>query len=284
MNTVPNVWMRIIRILLLCVVLSLSMHSIPSVWAAQTVTPRVAMLDFGSDGAVTVTIEVGGTEEPNAAVILPDGTIVRRDESGRMGSLLEQLVVPYETSEVLEFRGVLDATQVPTLTPYRRVTPASGNVVQRGTTLELQPASKDSAFMLSITCPQCAAGWYSTVLSQLPAYAPVLVLADGVADCTGLWRVRADRTQAIDATLPARVVTLLTVQDAAAVDVCQIGTAQTAAITAPVRVVIADGTQTLLRVVVCLVGVLLLSVASFYGALALTKRMHSAVGFRRDDR
>jgi hypothetical protein len=64
---------------------------------------------------------------------------------------------------------------------------------------------------------------------------------------------------------------------------CQTGSAQSAEVTAPVRVVIADGTQTLMRLVLCLVGVLLLSVASFYGALALTKRMHSAVGFRREN-
>jgi hypothetical protein len=77
---------------------------------------------------------------------------------------------------------------------------------------------------------------------------------------------------------------MMVVETPAGIARCTFGADQSAAIRTPVRTVTADGTQTLLRVVFCLVAVLFLSISSFYGALALTKRMQRAVDFRPDNR
>ena len=45
-----------------------------------------------------------------------------------------------------------------------------------------------------------------------------------------------------------------------------------------------DGRTQLLRITLCLVGVLLCSLAGFYLAVAVMRRMHAAVGYRPDDR
>jgi len=44
-----------------------------------------------------------------------------------------------------------------------------------------------------------------------------------------------------------------------------------------------DGRSRLLTVVLCLVGVLFLSVSSFYLSLAVMRRMHAAVGYNPND-
>ena len=48
----------------------------------------------------------------------------------------------------------------------------------------------------------------------------------------------------------------------------------------PERFVEVDGRQKLGRVLVCLMGVLFCSLASFYIGVAVMKRMHAAVGYR----
>ncbi|MFM2308089.1 MAG: hypothetical protein RLY87_209 [Chloroflexota bacterium] len=256
----------------------------PFVGAMASVSPHAAMLHIAADGVATMTLEVPGLTEDAARLQFPNGVQVERVASPTLSVLLAALVVPYETSEVLEFNGVLDPTQIPTLTPYTRVTPAAGAVTQSGTDVALEPVATNAVYTLKLTCPGCANEWYTAVLALLPIHTPVLVLGNGVADCGGLWRVRAQSPLGIDGTVTVPVVTLLTVQNTAEIGKCTISDGQSAPLTPPVRLVTVDGTQTLLRLVFCLVVVLLLSVGSFYGAVALTKRMHSAVGFRREDR
>jgi hypothetical protein len=53
---------------------------------------------------------------------------------------------------------------------------------------------------------------------------------------------------------------------------------------APERFREVDGRTQLLRITLCLVGVLLCSLAGFYLAVAVMRRMHAAVGYRPDDR
>jgi hypothetical protein len=275
--------LRLFRIGILVLVISAALSLSDHAQAADLVAPHAALVDINPDGTVTLLLELHGAVDAPTVLMLPAGASARRDDSTVLGRLLERYLVPLETTEVLEFNGVLDATQIPTLTPYLRATPASGTVNQDGARVDLPAVPPEAVYKLFVECPQCPPGWYVTVLAQLPQYAPVVVLGDGVAECVGMWRVRATRDADIGAGIPARVVSLLSIQDVGAAGMCRTGSAQSAEVTAPVRVVIADGTQTLMRLVLCLVGVLLLSVASFYGALALTKRMHSAVGFRREN-
>lgn len=277
-------WVRLRRVIMLVLVWIACIYVTPFVRATPLVTPHAAMLDIGAHGDVSMTVEVFGAVDQTSQLRLPSGVQATQEPSSQMSTLLTALVVPYETSEVLEFNGVLDPTQIPTLTPYRQSSPATASIAQNGTEIALQSAPTDTVYTVKLTCPWCAPEWYVAVLAQLPIHAPVLVLGNGVAACDGLWRVRAQSTQEFDNSAPARVVTLLTVQTASEIGRCTTTSAQTAEVTAPVRTVTVDGTQTLMRLVFCLVVVLLLSVGSFYGAIALTKRMHSAVGFRREDR
>jgi hypothetical protein len=276
-------WARLFRIGLLVCVIPAALWSVGHTKAATVVTPHAALVDIHPNGEVTLMIELHGAAEVQTILTLPAGASAQPVDSDQMGRLLERYVVPFETSEILEFNGVLDATQIPTMTPYLRATPAAGTVNQVGTLVNLPAVSSGAVYTLAVVCPQCANAWYVAVLAQLPQYAPVIILGNGVADCVGMWRVRAARDGDLGAGMPTRVVSLLTIKDAGMVGGCATSAAQSADVAVPVRIVTADGTQTLLRLVLCLVGVLLLSVASFYGALALTKRMHSAVGFRREN-
>lgn len=249
--------------------------------ATQT---SAALLSVASDGSVLVVLELSVRDTTAVRLLLPAGAIARRDESDTLGRLIERYAVPLETSEMLEFNGKLDATAIPTLTPYVRSPLAPGRLTQSGATLTLPQAIDGSTVTIRVECTGCTDQWYVPLLQQLPAYAPVVVIGSGVATCAGLWRVQAQPDADIGSGYGPGVVTMMVVENIAGIAPCMIGTEQSAAIHAPVRTVTADGTQTLLRVVFCLVAVLFLSISSFYGALALTKRMHRAVDFRQDNR
>ena len=246
--------------------------------------PSAAVLSVASDGSVVVVLELSVRDTAAVTLLLPVGAIARIDESDTLGRLIERYAVPLETSEILEFNGQLDATAIPTLTPYVRSTPGAGNLTQSGTMLTLPQARDGTTVTIRVECVGCTDQWYVPLLHQLPVYAPVVVIGSGVATCAGLWRVQAQPDADIGAGYGSRVVTMMIVENTAGIAPCVIGTEQSAALRPPVRTVTADGTQTLLRVVFCLVAVLFLSISSFYGALALTKRMHRAVDFRQDNR
>lgn len=262
--------------------------TIQSTQAAEALSadtqPSAALLSVASDGSVAVVLELPARDTATVTMMLPAGAIARIDESDTLGRLIERYAVPLETTEILEFNGELDATPIPTLTPYMRSTPAAGTLTQAGTTLTLPIASAGSTVTIRVECVGCTDQWYVPLLHQLPVYAPVVVIGSGVATCAGLWRVQAQPDADIGAGYGARVVTLLIVENTASIAPCIISTEQSAALLTPVRTVTADGTQTLLRVVFCLVAVLFLSISSFYGAVALTKRMQRAVDFRQDNR
>ena len=246
--------------------------------------PSAALLSVASDGSVLVVLELAVRDTAAVTLLLPAGAIALLDESDTLGRLIERYAVPFETSEILEFNGKLDATAIPTLTPYVRSPPAPGKLTQSGSALTVPQAIDGSTYTIRVECAGCTDQWYVPLLQQLPVYAPVVVIGSGVATCAGLWRVQAQPDADIGTGYGPGVVTMMIVENTAAIAPCMIGTEQSAAIRAPVRTVTADGTQTLLRVVFCLVAVLFLSISSFYGALALTKRMHRAVDFRQDKR
>ncbi len=270
---------------MLIVVILFVIHVQHDTALAQSVAvPQAALLEIQPDGSVMLVVEITAANSEAPMLVLPTGAIAQRDTTDILVNLIERYAVKLETSEVLQFNGVLDATAIPTLTPYARSKPVSGAISQDGSSLRLPVTPVGMSIRMAIRCTGCAADWYRPLLQQLPTYAPVVVIGAGVAHCPGLWRVQANTDVDTGAGRAGEVVTMLSVQNTSLIDRCTITDAKYAAVAAPIRVVTADGTQTLLRVVLCLVVVLLLSISSYYGALALTKRMHSAVGFRPEKR
>jgi hypothetical protein len=252
--------------------------------SAATAQPSAALLSVASDGAAVVVLEFPADDRGAVTIFLPPGAVARLDASDTIGRLIERYAVPLETNEILEFNGELDATAIPTLTPYVRSTPVAGVLTQIGAAVTLPTTPIGATGTIRIECVGCAGEWYVPLLQQLPVYAPVVAVGQGVATCAGLWRVQAQPDADIGSGFPTGVVTMMVVETPAGIARCTFGADQSAAIRTPVRTVTADGTQTLLRVVFCLVAVLFLSISSFYGALALTKRMQRAVDFRPDNR
>ncbi len=96
--------------------------------ATQT---SAALLSVASDGSVLVVLELSVRDTAAVSLLLPAGAIARLDESDTLGRLIERYAVSLETSEILEFNGKLDATAIPTLTPYVRSPPAPGRCRHR---------------------------------------------------------------------------------------------------------------------------------------------------------
>lgn len=248
--------------------------------AAGTVaTPFAALLTYPTQGQPVVSLVFHPGAAPQA-IALPAGVsaVTQPDAAMLLADALTQYPFDVTDSAVLRFDGNLEPTAIPTITPVRYDGVAAQPLDAAGAALVVPAGDRTATVVLSVACAgACASDWYAPLLARLPAHAPVVVIAAQTAACAGLWQVRA-------AAQTNQVVTILTTMPDRAVGACSFSAVLPAAVTPPTRVVTADGTITLLRVVFCLVAVLLLSVSSFYGALALTKRMHAAVGFRPEER
>lgn len=262
-------------IALSAVLLGVGAGAVPVAQAAVAV-PVAALLEYDAASPVlTLAYAAGAAPSPLG---LPTGvTVVDRPDAGALlADWLVRVPVLVTDQEVLRFAGNLEPTAIPTLTP---VTIGTTAAVPAGADA-LPAVADDLQQVVSLACTgQCRADWYRTMLAALPAYAPIVVVADQAVACAGMWTVSTSTAASDGAT-----VTILTTVPGQLPGACSTGAPLTTAVSAPVRTVEIDGTVTLLRIVFCLVAVLFLSIGSFYGALALTKRMHAAVGFRKDDR
>ncbi|MFM7678772.1 MAG: hypothetical protein ACKO83_07965, partial [Roseiflexaceae bacterium] len=133
-----------------------------------------------------------------------------------------------------------------------------------------------------LTCAQCAPTWPTDILAMLPPYAPIVVYAPGAAQLSGAALIHIlPVTSSSNVPALGDVVHLferLPDQQLAS-PTWRAGTVS-AATFPPKRMVEVDGRMTLLRVVLCLVAVLLSSIASFYLCMAVLRRMHAAVGYK----
>jgi hypothetical protein len=134
---------------------------------------------------------------------------------------------------------------------------------------------------VQLTCVNCASGWELAVLNQLPTYAPIVVYANGRVEMSGAWLIRVQPVS--DTNLPALATVAHLFERLPNSPITAItwrNGATRAESFPPERFVEVDGRQKMGRVLVCLVGVLFCSLASFYIGVAVMKRMHAAVGYR----
>lgn len=267
--------------LLFCVYIALLVYPLPSHAAAADAQPRSALLDVTNPTETVLSLAFAMTDVPQTFLV-PAGVSV--SDGTAAAALFSQYATQYPLSvtdaSLLRFGGNLEPTAIPTITPFAlgALAADAGSANPAGAQITLPAGAAGAHVVWSFRCAvTCAADWYVGLLRRLPAYAPVYAIGQAALTCPGLATV-----QAVQA--PQHVVTVLSTLEQPPLGVCQALPALPTAVTPPVRTITVDGTMTLLRLVFCLIAVLLLSIGSFYGALALTKRMHAAVGFRPEDR
>ena len=262
--------------------------------AAQSIVPQsmlviVEQTDQGVDYRVHV--DLGEAVDMAQTWQVPIGAQVQSIDDSPLPDAVSALMVPSKNRRLLRFDGKPTAVPAPTLTPYvrrdmgvntgREVAVTVAN--QLVTIAPSNPPYTQHRFV-QVTCATCDAAWLLALVRQLPVHAPVVVIADGVVTWSGMWRVQA--LPVAETAVPAlgEVVTLFerTADDVDVLPTVARGTR--AAVQPPERFVEADGRTQLLRLTVCLVGVLLCSLAGFYLAVAVMRRMHAAVGYRPEDR
>ncbi len=269
--------MRVLVIGLLCAVCVY--HNPQPVGAAGTAQPQAAMLIIASDDTRQLIIDVGDARADRETLNLPAVVRARPLSESPLPALVQQFMVPTVTQKYLLLKGEPTATPAPTATPYLPRQTASFRI-QAPNTLDT-PAGQAGARFVELTCPQCPPAWESSILAQLPAYAPIIVYAPGAVTLPGAWLIHI---QPVDTpALPplGRVVHLFERLPDEALAQATWRAGDVAPATYPARRMLqVDGRMTLLRIVFCLVAVLFSSIASFYLSMAVLRRMHAAVGYK----
>lgn len=257
--------------------------------AAQSVVPRamLVIVEPTTQGVnYRVHVDLGEAVDVAQTWQVPAGAQVQMIDDSPLPDVVSDLMVPSKTRRLLRFDGKPTAAPAPTLTPYVRGTTGPAPVVEfSNQTVVIAPVDRLNTQhrFAEVTCATCDATWILALVNQLPMYAPIVVFADGVVDWPDLWRIQA--LPVAETTVPAlgSVVTLFErTADVSALPTVALGMRVSAQ--PPERFVEADGRTQLLRFTVCLVGVLLCSLAGFYLAVAVMRRMHAAVGYRPEDR
>lgn len=254
--------------------------------AATSMLPQALLVVVDSDtDTMSVHVDLGASSDVPQTWQLPAGAQVQVLRDSPLPDAVEALTVPSKMRRWLRFDGKPTATAAPTPTPYVRGTvDGTLDVTQRDASLAVAPAQRGAQHrFVEIRCATCDAEWVLIIMNQLPRYAPIVVYAPGAVDWPGLWRIQAKPVA--ETSLPAlgQVVTLFE-RTSESVQSRPTWNGQRTRVTQPPeRFVEADGRIQLMRLTVCLVGVLLCSLAGFYLAVAVMRRMHAAVGYRADD-
>ncbi len=247
--------------------------------APHMAIPQAAMLVIAADDTRRLTLDLGDARAPEETLDIPAGAVLTPRMDAPLPALVQQLIVPSTTQNYLLFKGEPTATPAPTQTPY---------VPRAGASFTVQPPNRVQTEMsalgarfVDVTCATCQPGWEVSLLNQLPVHAPIVVYAPGAVQMNGAWLIHIMPVSDADMLQLGAVAHLferLPDQQIAA-PTWRNGRVSEATYP-PKRRVEVDGRATLARIVFCLVAVLFCSLASFYMALAVMRRMHAAVGYK----
>ena len=268
-----------------------ALMGVPSVAAQQTVSlnPVAALVFVADDATVTMHVDLGDAQSAMQQWEIEADVVLNPLPDSPLPTLVESLQLPVRTKDYLLLNGEPTPQPIPTITPYVRRSNIPFMVAERTDEMAsvVIPADSTSAGhrFVEVTCATCTLGWEQRVLAQLPADAPIVVVAPFVAQIDGAWRVKAQPVT-IDGVLTdegAARSTLFVRQKDTPIGAVQVTNLQQVADTPVEQFAYRDGRSRLLTVVLCLVGVLFLSVSSFYLSLAVMRRMHAAVGYNPND-
>lgn len=241
--------------------------------------PRAAMIVIAADDSRRLVLDLGdaAASYERLATTAPVEVVARA--SSPLPVVVQQLMIPTTSKNLLLFKGEATATPALTQTPYvPRV--SAQFVVAPDAQIQTDMRTPGARFV-ELTCALCPAQWELAYLNQLPDYAPIVVYAPGIPDVTGAWLIHVKSVAGSDLPTLGTMVSLYERTPAQPITAVQwrAGTTPNATYP-PERLVQVDGRSTLLRITLCLVAVLLCSIASFYLSLALMRRMHAAVGYK----
>lgn len=268
---------RVVWCMTLIVVYAVCVQVVPV--RAATAVPRAAMVLIASDNNRQIVLDVGDAQGAVETLVLPAQVQAEVLTNSPLPTIVQQLMVPTTTQNFLLFKGEPTATPAPTMTPY--VPRARADVrILPGNQLETDMHHPGARFV-SLTCTKCAPDWELSVLNQLPDYAPIVVYAPGRVQLPGAWLIHIKSVPGSSLPTFGNVVHLferLPDQELSALS-WRSGRVNDATYP-PERLIQVDGRMTLMRIAFCMVAVLFCSIASFYLALAVMRRMHAAVGYK----
>lgn len=272
----------------LSVVILLSTLTTP-IMAASPITPVAALVFVDETGVMVLHVDLGDARSMHETWRAPAPLRLRALDASPLPGLVQSLQRPAVRDEYLLLNGEPTPQPQPTSTPYvpRSAIPFMlGDVNADAVDVHIPADSSSTGHrFVEVTCVECPSDWAQQVLSQLPDAAPIVVVAPFVAQMDGAWRISATAVTTegrIDQMADARATLFerLASQPIGNVEM----TAQREMRDSPrVEYDYIDGRSRLLRVVICLVAVLFLSVSSFYLSIAVMRRMHAAVGYNPND-
>ncbi|NBU63262.1 MAG: hypothetical protein EBS29_01930 [Chloroflexia bacterium] len=267
------------------VILGVLWGGLPTQAATEpVVNPQAALIVIDASDVRMVVVDLGMARSTREAWELPLTVQATALESSPLPRIVQQLLVPTNNRNLLIFSGAATATPAPTATAYvtSPVRPFTLGAHVDGHIVINNPADAGGQHrFVQLSCVQCASGWELTILNQLPTYAPIVVYANGRAELAGAWLIRVQPIKGTDLPALATVAHLYErLPDSPLTGLTWRKGAVRAEAFPPERFVEVDGRQQMGRVLVCLVGVLFCSLASFYIGVAVMKRMHAAVGYR----
>jgi hypothetical protein len=248
------------------------------------IVPHAALVVIGADDTRTLVVDLGMATSFRETWELPLTVQATVLDSSPLPLVVQQLMVPTNNRNLLIFNGAATATPAPTATAYvpNPVVPFMlGEHVDNRIVIN-NPADVGGYHrFVQLTCANCAPGWELIVLNQLPSYAPIVVYANGRVEMAGAWLIHVQPVSGTNLPALATVVHLFERLPNSPITAITWRNGTTRAESfPPERFVEVDGRQKLGRVLVCLMGVLFCSLASFYIGVAVMKRMHAAVGYR----
>lgn len=255
----------------------------------ESVTPVAALVFVADDARVTMHVDLGDAGAMMQQWEVSSAVTLRALPDSPLPTLVDALRLPVRSKDYLLLNGEPTPQPVPTLTPYVRRERVPFMLAERtaDTAAVVIPADVSSSGhrFVELTCVTCDPGWEQLVLAQLPDSAPIVVVAPFVAQIDGAWCIKAQPARmngelADDADARA---TLFVRQKDRPVGGVQLTDMRQVADTPLEQFNYVDGRPRLLRVVLCLVAVLFMSVSSFYLSIAVMRRMHAAVGYNPNE-
>lgn len=255
----------------------------------ESVAPVAALVFVADDASITIHVDLGDAGALMQQWQISSEVSLRTLSDSPLPILVDALQLPVRTKDYLLLNGEPTPQPMPTVTPYARRESMPFMLTERtaDTATVVIPADISSRGhrFVELTCVTCAPGWEQVVLAQLPDQAPIVVVAPFVAQIDGAWRIKAQPVRMngeLSDDAEARA-TLFVRQNDRPVSGVTLTDMRQIADTPIEQFTYVDGRSRLLRVVLCLVAVLFMSVSSFYLSIAVMRRMHAAVGYNPNE-
>ena len=248
--------------------------------------PQALMIIVEANQQLRVHVDLGMARSMQEQWQVPLGSQVVDVPTSPLPRVVEALMLPVNQRRLLRFDGKPTQTPAPTATAYvlRDSQPFMLRQVGNQVTVLIPADSSGMHRFVELTCAECPDDWVLPLVNQLPEEAPVVVFAPGTSEWPGLWRIQSKAVDGGDLPPLAAAVTLFERTADPVTAMVSWQSTVTEIKQAPERFREVDGRTQLLRITLCLVGVLLCSLAGFYLAVAVMRRMYAAVGYRPDDR